>query len=380
MWSRISVALSVLVFTCLFGMSPNGAYGHCAGKHTGNHPHCSDDDGGDPPTTSNPVIVYTKIGKGKNRELVVTEADGSNPITVLTFSSAEEIDQASWSADGTELVFDGVIDGDRGIYRLSLFDANGNIAPAPPQLITQVNSSSISRLSWSPVPAPDGNHWIAYKDTDPAGSLNDDIFLVNPDTGVKINLTASTEYAELDPTWSPDGTRIAIVSTPADQSNSPRDVVILDLIIDSDTGLLSIDKQTSLIQLNLDSSVDHLKDHEWRWLDWANTSEAIVLVNTADRQVWVLPTDPALVASDAAQLTDDSSDVSRSRPGWSPDDTQLIYDRSGIGGVCNLGTREKRKVVIADLDNPAMPSSLEICNGAELGEGRLPDWWRSDSN
>lgn len=360
---RISCVLAMIMGIGFAG--PAMAKGQGGGKPPKDDP---------PPAAFTPEIVYTNVRKGGKLELVVTDKDGVNSATVLSLSS---IDHASWSTDGMALIFEGIIDNVRGIYRLSLFDAEGNLAPGDPILITTVNGPLSGFLASSPVIETDGSFWIAYSDVPSAGeSSAKDIWVVNSATGQPINLTNTPDRNELDPTWAPDGIRLAIVSTPPDQSSFPRDVEIVELnFLESGPSIAGL--PVSLIQANENLMVDNpLKEQEWRWPDWANEGEVLVLINTTDRQIWALPTDPALVASDAVKLTDDVPDIFRSRPGWSPDNTQLIYDRQGIGGACGLGPREPRKVIIAELDDPVMPTLLTICSGNEIGEGRHADWWR----
>ncbi len=112
--------------------------GHCKGKHK-NDPGC----GGAPPADFNPEIVYTgaaRSGKGKfssitSLNLVVADATVSNTQVVFTLPAGTGgLRHPSWSPDGTEVLFTQEVDGQWGIYRLSIFNVEGDISVGEPAL------------------------------------------------------------------------------------------------------------------------------------------------------------------------------------------------------------------------------------------------------
>src|SRR5206468_9952409 len=54
--------------------------------------------------------------------------------------------------------------------------------------------------------------------SDYGGNEQWDVFLVSPVNGEVVNLTNTLEIAELDPTWSPDGTSLAYTVKPKTSS------------------------------------------------------------------------------------------------------------------------------------------------------------------
>jgi dipeptidyl aminopeptidase/acylaminoacyl peptidase len=116
-------------------------------------------------------------------------------LTIEKLYMTRQIGDASWSPDGKSVAF---ISNMSGRNNLWLVPAGGGF---PVQLT--VSDQRQSAPAWS----PDGK-WIAYQ-SDYNGDEMWDIFLVSPKSGKIVNLTQTSEIAELTPTWSQDGRYLA---------------------------------------------------------------------------------------------------------------------------------------------------------------------------
>ena len=116
-------------------------------------------------------------------------------LTIEKLYMTRQIGDATWSPDGKSIAFVSNMSGRNNLWLVS---ADGGF---PVQLT--VSDQRQSAPAWS----PDGK-WIAYQ-SDYNGDELWDIFLVSPKTGKIVNLTQTSEIAELSPTWSPDGRYVA---------------------------------------------------------------------------------------------------------------------------------------------------------------------------
>ena len=145
-------------------------------------------------------------------EIYVMNADGSGTPTQLTNNAAVDINPA-WSPDGNKLVFESNRDGNEEIYMMKAEDKDGD-----------GNGENLKRLTNNPAfdqtPAwsPDGNT-IAFASTRIGGG--NEVFVMDSDPDTSDDATADTSYKQLtnapgpdiQPSFSPDGTHIAFVST-----------------------------------------------------------------------------------------------------------------------------------------------------------------------
>ncbi len=116
-------------------------------------------------------------------------------LTIEKLYMTRQIGDATWSPDGKSVAFVSNMSGRNNLW---LVPADGGF---PVQLT--VSDQRQSAPAWS----PDGK-WIAYQ-SDYNGDELWDIFLVSPKNGKIVNLTQTSEIAELSPTWSPDGRYLA---------------------------------------------------------------------------------------------------------------------------------------------------------------------------
>lgn len=387
LWSIILLAMIIAIGW----ITPVQA--HCAGNHTGNHPHCSG--GGEPPATAMKQEIVTVQDSGKQRQkIVVMNADGTDVQLAFEGDRHASFTDVSWSGDGSKVLFHGTVNGRSGIHWVKVFDLDGSgnrlqFAPGVPVFVT-ATLYSVPQARWSPKQAPDGKEWIAYWDTtEPEWQ----IWLVDCySPQQKISLSSVNNRHESHPSWAPDADRIVFLSAPADvQCSWPGDVEILELGVDA-LGNIEIANKVSLIVDNpslLTGGIkDHLSETHFFGTDWANNAEWIA-IGIPFNSLWVFPTDPLDVELKAKDITNDP-ELGYLRPAWSPSDNALLFTRESFGGRCNVPDNNDQPqlqggpsshVIAALLRNPDPPfeiTSLDICNATEPLNwlGHWYEWWR----
>jgi Tol biopolymer transport system component len=153
---------------------------------------------------SSPDGTKIVFARGTPAHIWVMNADGSGPVE-LTGGAAGENQWPVWSPDGTSIAFTSDRAGS-GYWQLYVMDADGTD-------VTQITVDAADSVtpSWS----PDGE-WLVYwrDDCDTSGGSASpcELWVVKPDGSENTNLTDSADGLDLDPDWSPDGTRIAFMS------------------------------------------------------------------------------------------------------------------------------------------------------------------------
>jgi Tol biopolymer transport system component len=149
-------------------------------------------------------------GRYYNRDIFTISPDGGQ-VRRLTSSYAQDMDPA-WSPNGRALVFSSTRNGRLNVYSMGP-DGRG---------LTRVTSALAQEFepSWS----PDGRLIVFASGRDGASAplgprgLPSSLFTVRPDGSGLVRLTRTPSY-DGDPTWAPDGSKIAFVSDRAGSSD-----------------------------------------------------------------------------------------------------------------------------------------------------------------
>jgi len=132
--------------------------------------------------------------------IFTVNAGGGNPVEI--FDNGKDNDDPSYSPDGQKIAYVGYDGNDYEIYTINA-DGTGRF-----QLTD--NTTIDGAPDWS----PDGKN-IAYwscTDISPSSPCRADIYTINPDGRNRTPIIRRTAYGETDPSYSPDGQRIAFAA------------------------------------------------------------------------------------------------------------------------------------------------------------------------
>lgn len=162
-------------------------------------------------TPDGQAVVY-----GSGEDLRIVDRFGTNDRLITTVADGN-IRNPSVSPDGTVVVFDTSVDGQRRLYR----------APMEGGEATLLTEDSGFEAEWD----PDGSRilFVAFRD-----GYGDNLWSMDPDGQGQANLIGSTNN-DFHPTYSPDGTRVMFESVQAEAVT----ISVHDLVSGATTDLLS---------------------------------------------------------------------------------------------------------------------------------------------
>jgi Tol biopolymer transport system component len=222
-----------------------------------------------------------KIAFASEGHIEVINADGSGRVTLDAASPASTVNEPAWNVAGTKLVFR------RGGSSFSSMNADGsNVKPAT------TFSSFVGNPTWS-----------VY-----GGVFALDRYIGGPQQESRLYtvfVTASGDAAQQqladldaqDPTYSPDGTKIAYEESAGDSS----------------IGVMNADGSGAANITSGDGGNNADFDPSW-------SPDGTRIAFTRARQIWTMNAD----GSAATQLT---TGTNASYPTWSPDGTQIAFER-----------------------------------------------------
>ncbi len=279
-------------------------------------------------------------------------------------AAGENFYEPSWSPDGTQLVFGSDIQG-AGVYVIDI--DGGNLR----KVVATTTAGGSTNPVWSPVAAPDGMSKIAYIDLDPVGvddgtveGDNHDLYLVNLNGTGRINLTNTSQLDERHPTWSHSATRLAAKATKFTTAVPGGEFVGVNVydLVSGQTGLVLISNTTNVTATGTLSAAYSVLRPAWSKTD---DRIAVVVFETGEsfRDIWVIdvgsPENPTNVT--------ESPDVSENMPSWSPDDSQIVFQRRN--------SKNRASIFVMNADGSGA-TEIGKPKGGLAGQ-RSPDWRRN---
>lgn len=258
-------------------------------------------------------------------------SDGTSQ-TNLTSTPAINESQPAWSTDGTRLAF---MRGGIGGSVLVVMNADGSAAidvtPAP---------SLQSGPSWS----PDGTRIAVAREVQGTFMLNQDIIIINVDGTGEVNITATDtglDFDEIEPAWSPDGTKIAFSAARFEQSVDP---ITGDPITLTQREIVTVNPDGSgelIVSVGAPGSDRARFLEEDRGPAWSPDSATLVFMSQfldpccRPWQIWRVSRD----GTGAAVVSDDPN-VNDMWPSFSPDGTLIAFSstRGATSGQTDIYT------------------------------------------
>jgi Tol biopolymer transport system component len=256
--------------------------------------------------TSNPSTM-------SDGDLVVVNADGTNPITIDR--GTKDLSAADWSPDGRWLVYARV---DGAFDQVFIAASDGSSPP--------VRIGNAETVNWSPIFSPDGTKIMYF-----VGQEGDGIGVMNRD-GSDWHILNTTPFKSIDSaTWHPDGDRIVVAAAGATEA--------------ADLWILHADG----------SPEQRLRVPEQAEVgpSWSPTGDRLAYLATRDGVSFLLHVADADGANERL-LPGIYGDIN---PSWSPDGTRIavVNDLGPALRLTLLDPDGKAEAIVIDGVRPAQP-------------------------
>jgi TolB protein len=250
-----------------------------------------------------------------NPDIYVMKPDGSqveqltrDAFASLYFTKSADDRNPSWSPDGSQIAFDS----GRNNLKLTYIDHDIYVMAADGSHVKRLTDDGADEGGprWSP-----SGESIAYTKMDyfsDQGLIENpawDIFVMNVDGTQQMQLTKNPSN-ELEPSWSPDGEKIAFIS---DRNGQDFDIYVM----------------------NADgSNVTQLTDDSANEFGAVWSPDGTQIVFNSDRNGNVQLFMMGIDGSNLVQLTKDSSNSAYAD--WSPDGSHIIFESDRVTGDANI--------------------------------------------
>lgn len=230
-----------------------------------------------------------------NEQIYVMNADGTNQTNI---SNNTQIDgNPAWSSDGTKIAFDRLLspleDPPSGYSEIFVMNADGTN-----QTRLTYSPEYVIEPTWS----PDGTK-LAF--TTFVGGSSADISVINADGTGQTNLQNSPNSFDKGPAWSPDGARIAYDS----QRGTSGEIYVMNADGTGDTNLTN----------STSSDFDPAWSHDGTKIAFSSDRERNA-EGTFVFEIYVMNAD----GTDVRRITY-GNNTSAHDPSWSPDGTKIVF-------------------------------------------------------
>src|SRR5579864_8372015 len=227
------------------------------------------------------------------------------PFSVDKLFSTRVLGGSTWSPDGKQVAFVSNLSGRNNIWVVA---ADGGW----PQQLTVSNQRETS-IAWAP-----NGRWIAYI-SDYDGNEQWDLFIVSPTTGEIVNLTDTRLIAEEQPTWSPDGRKLAYMVKP--KTSPTFEIDVLDFLT-RDVHHLTTNTPKEL------GNVSPVWSKDGKWIAYTQQHAA-----GKDSNIFIAE----VATGRSINLTPHTGEHNFSAHDWSPDGKKLLITSDAEIGYDNVG-------------------------------------------
>ncbi len=260
-----------------------------------------------------------------NSELYVMDADGGNVRQVTHNDSLSIETDPSWSPDGTQLLYSGIISSHMSWEIYTVNHDGSNLQP--------ITNDEI--YDFAPVWSPLGHEFAFISSRDQTSPDNSDIYIMNID-GSNVRRMTTHSTRDMSPVWSPDGTSLLLVS----ERDGNFEIYSINL-----TG-------TDFRRLTTNTASDHSPE-------WSPNGEQIVFESNRDGnyEIYVMDAD----GSHQTRLTTTTTD--NRNPTWSSDGSIITFERviDGQTDIFNMNSDGSNAVNLTNNDaNDSQPSRSHI--------------------